>query len=244
MSNAGSIGSGASDLLWALKHQVQGPSHGNAAGRSSLAGALVGASGGVGLGGSALLAADTPSAGSAGAASGPGSVRLGPDMLAALLQIQEQASAGAAAPATPPDRHDRGASFAQKLFGAIDSGGDGQISKGELESAFASIGRDPGQADTLFARLDADGDGAVGRNELDRALRHGHHHGGAMDALTSLGGMTSSDSVANADGSTTTTITYANGTKIAITTPAQPAQHDAGAAAGAGAAAASATAAG
>lgn len=243
MSNMGSIGSGANDLLWALKHQFQAARHaagghaqGGNAGGIGLSSALVGGSGAAGLTGSALLAStDASSAtsgttGAAGASPGVGPVRLGPGMLAALLQIQEQAAAtdptATTQTGTDPDQG-RGASFAQKLFGAIDTSGDGQISKGELESAFASIGRDPTQADNLFARLDANGDGSVSQNELNRALRHGHHHGGAMDALTSLGQMQSSDTVTNADGSTTTTVTYANGAKVAITIPASAAQNGA-----------------
>lgn len=249
MSSMGSIGSGANDLLWALKHQFQAFRHGQglghgAAGSASLSSALVGASGAsnaAGLDGSALLApaetSTTGTIGSTGTSPGIGAVRLGPDMLAALLQIQEQAAStngqssvqGAAtqtvAATAPVPGQGRGVSFAQNLFGAIDTNGNGQISKGELEAAFASIGRDPTQADKLFAKLDANGDGSVTPNELNRALRHGHHHGGAMDALTSLGQMQSSNTVTNADGSSTTTVTYANGTRIEITIPAAAAQN-------------------
>ena len=222
MSSMSSVGSSASDLLRVLKHQHSGGGQPAAGGASCLSGALVGSSGGAaGLGGSALLgpAGSSP----AGAVPGIGGIKLGPDMLAALLDIQEQAASTGVTP-TDPTGKNRGASFAQRLFGAIDSSGDGQISKGELEAAFASTGRDPGQADALFARLDGDGDGSVSQNELNRALRHGHHHGGAMDALTSLGQMQSSESATNADGSETTTITYANGTKVTITVPASAAQ--------------------
>lgn len=221
MSSISSVGSSASELHRLVRQHHAG----------GLGGALVGGAGASsGLGGSALLA---PAGGNAGDGSGGGSmpgiggVKLGADTLAALLDIQEQATAtgGAAGTPTDADAKTRGATFAHRLFAAIDSGGDGQISKGELAAAFASTGRDPASADALFARMDSNGDGSVSRNELDRALRHGHRHGGAMDALTSLGQMQSSDSVTNADGSTTTTISYANGTRVAITVPASAAQN-------------------
>ena len=230
MSSMSSVGSSASDLLRVLKHQHAGGGQSAAGGANGLSGALVGSSGGAaGLSGSALLASGDSSpassaTGGTGAAPGIGGIKLGPDMLAALLDIQEQA-ASTDGTSTDPTGKSRGASFAQRLFGAIDTSGDGQISKGELEAAFASTGRDPGQADALFARIDGNGDGSVSQNELDRALRHGHHRGGAMDALTSLGQMQSSESATNADGSTTTTITYANGTRVTITIPASAAQN-------------------
>ena len=65
-----------------------------------------------------------------------------------------------------------------------------------------------------------------------------------MDALTSLGQMQSSDTATNADGSSTTTITYANGTKVTITVPAQTAQNGPGGATGDAASTATTNAAG
>ena len=125
--------------------------------------------------------------------------------------------------ATYLQQHKQGA--AEKLFGKMDTDGDGKISKSELEAAFTAAGGTAQQADAVFAKLDTDGDGAVSKNEFVAAAR-GHRHAGSGQgaagggALSSLLNATSSDEVQNPDGSTTTTITTADGTKITITTPA------------------------
>ena len=125
--------------------------------------------------------------------------------------------------ATYLQHHRQGA--ADKLFDKIDTDGDGKISKTELEAAFTAAGGTAEQADAAFAKLDTDGDGAVTKGEFVAAAR-GHHHahaaqpaanGGAADAALKA---ESSSEVQNPDGSTTTTITTADGTKITITTPA------------------------
>jgi hypothetical protein len=93
------------------------------------------------------------------------------------------------------------------------------------------------KVDGVFNALDANGDGSVSLDELTSAARqargHHHHHahasgagdgggsgqtGGLADP-TSLAGA-SSQTATNADGSTTTTISYADGTKITMTVPA------------------------
>jgi hypothetical protein len=143
--------------------------------------------------------------------------------LGALISLQAKQS-GAADPL---------AARAQSLFGKIDADGDGAISKSEFEDVFGS-NADVSKVDGLFNALDANGDDSVSLDELTSAAQqardHHHHHmhggetgqsGGLGDLLsaTSLVGA-SSQSATNADGSTTTNISYADGTKIAMTVPA------------------------
>ncbi len=126
-------------------------------------------------------------------------------------------------------------SQSQALFGQFDANGDGQISKSEFENVFGS-GADMAKVDGLFNALDANGDGSISQDELTSAAEqsHAHHHhhhhvhgmggrpsGGLADMLSSidLTGATSKTS-ANSDGSTTTIITYADGSTVAMTTPA------------------------
>jgi hypothetical protein len=84
------------------------------------------------------------------------------------------------------------------------------ISKSGFESALAGAGVSKSAADTLFASLDAKGgDGSTAKaNPLDAMLSDA----GATGATT--------QTTTNADGSVTTTISYADGTKIDMTGPA------------------------
>ncbi len=126
-----------------------------------------------------------------------------------------------------------GDAFSAKLFSMLDGNGNGSISKAEFEAALVHNGN-TARVDDIFARLDANGDGEVSASELTSALQkgaahHGHHHGvgdasgeaadadGANDALTRSD---TSQTVTNADGSTTTTITYADGSQVTMTKPA------------------------
>jgi hypothetical protein len=104
-------------------------------------------------------------------------------------------------------------------------------------------------ADALIGKLDTNGDGAVSQTELAAGAPKGHHHHGSPsdaagggDPLASLlqtGSTSSADnstSVTNADGSTTTTITYADGMKITLSTPATADSTDASSSTGTSAA--------
>jgi hypothetical protein len=169
----------------------------------------------------ASAAATTPPA------SSPPCPTFSPGTLGALISLQGQQT-GASDPV---------AARAQSLFGQFDADGDGAISKTEFESAFGS-GADTTKVDGLFNALDANSDDSVSLDELTSAAqqakgRHRHHHmhgggaghaGGLTDLLsaTSLAGA-SSQTATNADGSATTTIGYADGTKITMTAPASSA---------------------
>jgi hypothetical protein len=117
------------------------------------------------------------------------------------------------------------------LFSLIDTDRDGTISKSEFATGLA-VDATTGQADAAFSTLDDDEDGTISQPELTAALQHrGHHHphrarpaaapsdSDGSDTVGSIGA-TSSKTSTNADGSTTTTIRYADGSQVTTTTPA------------------------
>jgi hypothetical protein len=164
-------------------------------------------------------------------------------IIAVLIEAQGQQSSGAGKASDPAGAADP-SSFGQKLFNSVDTDGDGQISKSELESAVTTGGGTVSQADAFFSKLDRNGDGSVSKGELTAGLQahHGqHHHGapagssGSGDPLAALlhamDGSTAADGTAQsatgADGSTTTTLTYADGTKVTLNIPATSADSSA-----------------
>jgi hypothetical protein len=122
----------------------------------------------------------------------------------------------------------------QKVFGELDTDGDGKVTKAELESDFGADNK--GLADAVFGKLDKDGDGAISQSEFAAGTTKGAHHhrhagpppdqsdqsGNANDPLSQLlqAAGASSTSTSNSDGSSTTTITYADGSKVSMTTAA------------------------
>ena len=181
---------------------------------------------------------DSGAATSAGGPSGggPGGVQISPQTMSALIAAQSQSGASNTAPTDPSQA-------LQDLFSQIDADGDGAVSKQEFENALGAGGTNLAAADDVFSKLDSNGDGSVSIDELKQALQGaghhgGHHHhmhaGGAGDAggasgtdptssndplLAALAGA-SATTVSNGDGSTTTSITYADGSKVSLTTPA------------------------
>ncbi len=156
----------------------------------------------------------TTTAGSAGG-------QLAPSTLNTLLAAQSQSSGPTSRSAALDD-----------LFSQIDGNGDGQITKTEFENALGAGGTNLQMADDVFNKMDLNGDGSISKDEMSQSLEksgrhhHGHHAGGAGGAggnagalMQALQGATST-SAANSDGSTTTTLTYADGTKITMTQPA------------------------
>ena len=146
------------------------------------------------------------------------------DTMMALMSAQEQPSGG----------NPFVTARAQSLFSQMDGNSDGQVSQSEFENAFGSDA-DKSKVDGLFNALDGNGDGSVSLDELTSAAQashahgHHHHHGGgggqgigqSLDALLTSGTQGANvDSTTNADGSSTTTISYADGSKVALTTPA------------------------
>jgi Ca2+-binding EF-hand superfamily protein len=117
------------------------------------------------------------------------------------------------------------------LFAQIDGNGDGKITKVEFEDKLGAGGTNIQAADNVFSKMDTDGDGSVSMNEMAAALKGkggGHHAqhsgggGGGADALMQALQGASSTSTTNSDGSITTTLTYADGTKLTMNQPALP----------------------
>jgi EF-hand domain pair len=141
---------------------------------------------------------------------------LSPDTMSALISMQSQ------------DRTSAISANAQSLFSKLDTNGDGTVSKSEFESIFGS-NADLSKVDGLFNALDSNSDGSISLDELTsaaqqaHALHHHHMHGGEQaqtnpsDLLSASG---TSQTMTNADGSTTTTINYSDGSTVSMTTPA------------------------
>jgi hypothetical protein len=139
-----------------------------------------------------------------------------PGTMAALIALQGQG----------------GPQGSSSLFAKLDANGDGQVSKSEFETTLGNAGVDQSRADALFDKLDANGDGSIDQSELVKARRGGgHHHHMHADGSSGQGRLASllsatdatgatKQTTSNADGSSTTTITYADGSKVEMTSPA------------------------
>jgi Ca2+-binding EF-hand superfamily protein len=183
------------------------------------------------------LSGTTSQGGTAQAGIGsPSYQQISPQTMSALIQAQSQSGTQASTSSTSTTKDPL-----QDLFSLIDGNGDGQISKSEFENALGAGGTNVAAADKVFGELDKNGDGSVSLDEMKSALQgagghHGghHHHVASSDGSdsSSSSGSNSSDplaqalagasstSVTNADGSTTTQLTFADGTKVSMTAPA------------------------
>jgi hypothetical protein len=118
----------------------------------------------------------------------------------------------------------------QKVFGELDTDGDGSVTKAELEKDFGADNK--AVADYVMQKLDTDGDGSISKSEFAAGTtRGGHHHMHAgppqgqngQDPFAALFGQAqgaNSTSTSNSDGSSTTTISYADGSKVSMTSAA------------------------
>ncbi len=158
--------------------------------------------------------------------------QISPETMSALLDAQGQSQSQSSTSSTSSSSTSTSRQDALKdLFSQIDADGDGKITKSEFESALGAGGTNLAQADNVFSRLDANSDGNVSLDEMSKALKgghHGHHHAqgasgsGDSDASpdsSQAGGGSTRTSVINSDGSTTTTVKYADGFKVTMTVP-------------------------
>lgn len=88
--------------------------------------------------------------------------------------------------------------LASSLFSALDSNGDGTLSKSELEAAVSSTGGTTASADALYAELDPDNTGAVDEEEfVDNFPQPDAMDGGATSSTASAGGTSAADAVSS-----------------------------------------------
>jgi hypothetical protein len=171
----------------------------------------------------------TASEASPGRSGAGGGSQISPATMSALLAAQSQATTGSA-PSAANGRSDA----LKDLFAQIDADSDGKLSKSEFENALGAGGTNLAQADSVFGKLDKDGDEAVSLGEMMSALNgkgHRRHDAAASDGSGTPGGSgkdplmqalqgASSASVSNSDGSITTSLTYADGSKVTMTSAA------------------------
>jgi hypothetical protein len=182
---------------------------------------------GVNQGSANLFAFSADASASPGSGSGSGagkSSQISPETMSALLAAQGQSGSNASARTSRSDA-------LKDLFAQIDVDGDGKLSKSEFEKALGAGGSNTAKADDVFSKLDKDGDGSVNLSELMAALKggKGHHRhraasgsgeSGESDPLLQALQGASSMSVTNSDGTVTTSLTYANGSKVTMTSAA------------------------
>jgi hypothetical protein len=112
--------------------------------------------------------------------------KLSDRILAVLVELQQQSSAGdsqpggaddaAAAPASPIGNP------IQQLFSAMDGDGDGGINQSEMETYIQAHGGTQNQADELFSALDRNDSGSLSETQLagdvapGHRAYHSHHH--------------------------------------------------------------------
>jgi hypothetical protein len=183
------------------------------------------------------LSGSAPASATSTPSFGPGAgSQISPATMSALLAAQSQSSTGSTASA-PTSKSDA----LKDLFSQIDANGDGKVSKSEFENGLGAGGTNIAQADDVFGKMDKNGDGSVSLDEMMSALKgsggkghHHHHHvadtdgssgsgatgGSSSDPLLQALQGASSTSTANSDGSTTTSLTYADGSKVTMTSPA------------------------
>jgi hypothetical protein len=155
-------------------------------------------------------------------ATGTGWNCMSAETMSMMISVQSQSTDGSA-----PPRGGRAAEY----FAMLDTDANGSDSKDELQAALTPSGN-ADKTDALFTKLDANNDGAVSQDELKQALRASRHHhrqhvdageascaDGALDQSGPLSNA-ASKTVTNSDGSTTTTISYADGSSVSMTRPA------------------------
>jgi len=114
--------------------------------------------------------------------------KLSDRILAVLVELQQQGSAGESNPGNGANAPAPSASATgnpvQQLFSAMDGNGDGVVSQSEMEGYIQAQGGTQSQADELFSSLDQNGSGGLSETQLTNDVaqghraHHGHHHHG------------------------------------------------------------------
>jgi hypothetical protein len=123
------------------------------------------------------------------------SYKLAPGTMATLLDAQSQ-------PVTAASAAKRADSL-KRLMGMLDSDGSGGISQAEFANKLGAGGSNTANAEKVFATLDKNDDGSVNADELSVVL-----NGPKAPSSTTTG---------NSDGTTTTSMTYADGSTVSTT---------------------------
>lgn len=140
------------------------------------------------------------------------------ETMSMMISVQsEAAAAGTQA---------HGGGRASQYFAMLDTNGDGSVSKDELSAALTPSGNGD-KTDALFSKLDTDNDGSVSLEELRSAIRESHRHHRiqarneeASNDIDNPPQGSNSKTVTNTDGSTTTTVSYPDGSSVSMTRPA------------------------
>jgi Ca2+-binding EF-hand superfamily protein len=127
---------------------------------------------------------------------GTGQSALSDQIMALLVQLQQQSNAQGAQSATTATTSTTAQTTnandpVQQLFSAMDADGDGTVSQAEMEGYVEGKGGTQAQADSLFAQLNqnagASSGGGISEQQLGTDVsqvqhsghRHHHHHGGS-----------------------------------------------------------------
>jgi Ca2+-binding EF-hand superfamily protein len=104
----------------------------------------------------------------------------------ALMALQAQSGAAAGGTSTSSSSQGGAADPVQRLFSAMDSDGDGEVSQSEMEAYIEKQGGTQAQADSLFSALDqsnaaSGGSSGISESQMASAVSqsqqaHGAHH--------------------------------------------------------------------
>jgi Ca2+-binding EF-hand superfamily protein len=134
--------------------------------------------------------------------------RLSDQILALLVQLQQQTTADASQTtnANNSSAPSSGSTISQPvhaLFSAMDSNGDGIVTEAEMENYIQQQGGTQSQADKLFATLTQNSSSGISEDQLasdvaqGQKAHHHHHHHEPADASPSSSGNTSSTGLAS-----------------------------------------------
>lgn len=134
--------------------------------------------------------------------------RLSDQILALLVQLQQQTTTAASQTTNASDGSAPGSGSTsgstigtpvQALFSAMDSNGDGTVTQSEMENYIQQQGGTQSQADKLFTTLSQNGAGGISQDQVasdvaqGQKAHHHHHHHQSAEAPSSSGDTSSTD---------------------------------------------------